>query len=164
MIKTHIAQPVYFYKDKKIECRIDFTFKSPYLCNVYRVQKKKGEEEEKFVFIADKIKQKFPKLTFATVLPNYHIVGTISATAKCNTEAGDIYDKITGERIAESKAKIKLFHLLRRVNFYLCKLLYSCGPKVSFIDQKLTCLLVKELSHNKELINNDGHSHISNRA
>lgn len=126
MIKTHISQPVYFYNDKEIECRIGFTFKSPYLRNIYSVRKKKGENEKKkddgeeeFVSVADKIKQEFPNLTISNVGPNYHIIGLVSGKSKCNVREGEKYDKTYGERLAEARAKVKVFSLLRKINSLL---------------------------------------------
>lgn len=157
MIKTHISQPVYFYNDKEIECRIGFTFKSPYLRNIYSVMKKKkkvgekekkGEEEdEKLVSLADKIKQEFPHLTISNVGPNYHIIGLVSGKSKCNVNEGEKYDKTYGERLAESRAKVKVFSLLRKINSLLITYTQGTVFQLSKSLDKYYHKSVKEFMH-----------------
>lgn len=43
----------------------------------------------------------------------------VSSKSKCNVKEGEKYDKIYGERLAESRAKVKVFSLLRKINSLL---------------------------------------------
>lgn len=154
MIRSYISQPVYYYNGKEIECRIGFTLKSPYLRNIYKVKKKRkkgGEEEEEFVLYADKLKERFPQLTIANNGDNYHVISVGIGKAKCNEAAGDVYDQKFGKRLAESRAKLKVFSKLTKIEEQLKKYLKQTDKEIDTLEYKHGKSFVKELFHLTEL-------------
>lgn len=49
----------------------------------------------------------------------------LSATARCNFEAGDVFDEEIGRYIAEDKLDVKVANIAREFCYYMCEQLYN---------------------------------------
>lgn len=78
-----------------------------------------------------------------------------TVTARTTCKSPDKFDKILGERIAESKAKIKLGKKLKRINSNLINSLMTSVYMFSLNNAKFEVFIETEKKHLKDLDSND---------
>lgn len=80
---------------------------------------------------------------------------SITVTARTTCKSPDKFDKLTGERIAESKAKIKLGKKLKKINNILKDSLETSAYVLALNDAKFNRFIAVEENHLKDLDPND---------
>ena len=90
------------------------------------------------------------KKTIACVLET-SLNQTFKGKSKCSED--DTFDEVTGKRIAESRAKKKLYKYLYNANLYKVKYLKQSLEKLEAKTAFCKHLVDKEESHIKELYN-----------
>lgn len=88
---------------------------------------------------------------FQKHLPHVNWEGKFSAKGKAKCNAKDMFDIIKGKRIAESRAKVKMFKTAGQVYSYLATALLNLAQACNNSEKACTEALKKEILHVQDL-------------
>lgn len=78
---------------------------------------------------------------------------TFKVSAKTTVHPEDSYDEAIGKRIAETKARIKVFKMLKMISDEFSKYVTNCAAEVAKLKDKNDFLVNREMNHLNDVLN-----------